>query len=100
MPAGWTPAQTRSTNLIVQTPGAVVQDVLLTNGAGLYIAAPNVTVRRVKLDGGWINNVNSGRCNNGLVLEDVTIDRGTARTEAVARAWCPTAATRPVGSRF
>ena len=77
VPAGWAPAQTRSTDMTVGTPGAVVQDVLLTNGAGLYINAPNVTVRRVKLDGGWINNVGSGQCGNGLVLENVTIDRGT-----------------------
>jgi hypothetical protein len=76
VPAGWTPAQTSSTDMTVRTPGAVVQDVLLTNGADLYIYAPNVTVRRVKLDGGWINNVGSGQCGNGLVLEDVTIDRG------------------------
>ena len=82
VPAGWTPAQTRSTNLIVQTPGAVVQDVLLTNGAGLYIEAPNVTVRRVKLDGGSIDNVNSDRCGNGLVLEDVTIDRGNGESSS------------------
>jgi hypothetical protein len=76
VPAGWAPAQTRSTDMTVGTPGAVVQDVLLTNGAGLYINAPNVTVRRVKLEGGWISNV-SGQCSNGLVLENVTIDRGT-----------------------
>jgi hypothetical protein len=79
VPAGWTPAQTRSTDMTVGTPGTVVQDVLLTNGAGLYITAPNVTVRRVKLDGGWINNV-SGQCANGLVLEDVTIDRGNGES--------------------
>jgi hypothetical protein len=76
VPAGWAPAQTRGTDLTISTPGAVVQDMLLSNGADLFINAPNVTVRRVKLEGGWISNVVSGRCNNGLLLEDVTIDRG------------------------
>jgi hypothetical protein len=80
VPAGWTPTQTRSTDLTVSTPGAVVQDLLLTNGAGLYIEAPNVVVRRVKLEGGWINNVSSGQCGNGLLLEDVTIDRGSGES--------------------
>jgi len=80
VPAGWTPAQTRSTDMTVGTPGAVVQDLLLTNGATLNIHAPNVTVRRVKLQGGWINNVGSGRCGNGLVIEDVTIDRGNGES--------------------
>jgi hypothetical protein len=80
VPAGWTPAQTRSTDLTVRTAGAVVEDVLLTNGADLYIDAPNVTVRRVKLDGGGIDNTHGGGCGNGLVIEDVTIDRGNGET--------------------
>ena len=58
----------------------MVQDIRFTNGASLYIGAPNVTVRRVKLEGGWISNVVSGRCGNGLVIEDVTIDRGNGES--------------------
>jgi hypothetical protein len=85
VPAGWVPAQTQSSDMIIRTPGAVVQDVLLTNGAGLYIAAPNVTVRRVKLDGGSIDNVDSDHCGNGLVLEDVTIDRGNGESYTARR---------------
>jgi hypothetical protein len=76
VPAGWVPAQTRSTDLTVTQAGAVVQDVRFTNGAALIVRAPNVTIRRVKLEGGWINNV-AGSCANGMVLEDVTIDRSS-----------------------
>ena len=54
------------------TPGAVVQDVLFTNGADLIVQAPNVTIRRVKVEGGWINVGG----NRNALLEDVTIDRG------------------------
>jgi len=61
-----------------------VQDVRFTNGASLYIGAANVTVRRVKLEGGWISNVVSGRCGSGLLIEDVTIDRGNGETGAGA----------------
>ena len=80
VPAGWAPGQIRSSNLTVATAGAVVQDVLLSNGADLYIAAPNVTVRRVKLEGGSINNLVNRSCGNGLVLEDVTIERGSGES--------------------
>jgi hypothetical protein len=76
VPGGWTPAQTRSTSLTVTTPGAVVEDVLFTNGADLFIDAANVTIRRVKLEGGWIRN----DCNSGLLLEDVTINRGSSES--------------------
>jgi hypothetical protein len=79
VPAGWVPAETRSTDLTVTQAGAVVQDVRFTNGAALIVRAPNVTVRRVKLEGGWINNI-SGGCANGLLLEDVTIDRSSPET--------------------
>ncbi len=74
VPSGWTPAQTRSTTLTVRKPGAVIEDVLLQDGADLIVEAPNVTVRRVKLEGGTINNVDGSDCNNGLLIEDTTIE--------------------------
>jgi Bacterial TSP3 repeat len=75
VPAGWTPAQTRSTSLRVTTPGAVVEDILFTNGAGIEVEAPNVTIRRVKLEGGIIENDVDGDCDDalGMLVEDVTI---------------------------
>ena len=73
VPAGWTPAHTQSTTMTVEKPGAVVQDVLLRDGADLIVEAPDVTIRRVKLEGGVINNV-SGGCNNGLLVERTTIE--------------------------
>ena len=74
VPAGWTPAQVRTTSLEVTQPGAVVQDVLLQN-ASLRVDAPNVTIRRVKLQGGWISNQPGSLCRgNGLTIEDTTIE--------------------------
>jgi hypothetical protein len=72
VPAGWTPAETRSTSLHVYSAGAVVQDILFTGGASLIVHAQNVTVRRVKFVGtGQINNQPGQEpCGNGLVVED------------------------------
>jgi hypothetical protein len=73
VPAGWKPKRTLTGSLVVRTPGAVVEDVLLTN-ADLVVAAPNVTIRRVKLQGGRIHNSSGDSCENGLVVEDTTIE--------------------------
>lgn len=72
VPAGWAPAQTRSSSLVVTQPGAVVQDVLLTRG-DIIVNAPNVTLRRVKLQGGRVINTQGG-CKNGLLVEDSTFE--------------------------
>ena len=74
VPAGWAPTQTRTTDLRVTTAGAVVEDVRLVN-ADLVVDAPNVTVRRVEIQGGVIDNAPGTTCRNGLVLEDVSIIR-------------------------
>ena len=74
VPTGWTPAQTRSTDMFVREPGTVVQDVLFTNGADIFVEAPNVTIRRVELEGGRINNLYGPECANGLLIEDTTIE--------------------------
>jgi hypothetical protein len=72
VPPGWVPAQTRSTDLVVNQAGAVVQDILFTRG-NLVVNAPNVTVRRIKMQGGLISNW-QGTCANGLVVEDSTFE--------------------------
>lgn len=73
VPAGWRPAQTRTSDLEVNRAGAVVQDIRMTNGADILVQAPNVTIRRVNLQGGVImNQVNS--CATGLRVEDTTIE--------------------------
>jgi hypothetical protein len=72
VPPGWTPEQTRTTDLRVTRPGAVVSDVLLLN-ADISVEARNVTLRRVELQGGVINNAPSSTCGTGLVIEQSTI---------------------------
>jgi hypothetical protein len=74
VPAGWTPKETRTTTLRVTTAGAVIQDIRFVN-ASLVIDAANVTVRRVEIQGGRIDNVASGVCRNGLVIEDTSVIR-------------------------
>jgi hypothetical protein len=73
VPAGWVPAQTRTTDLDVTQPGAVIQDVLLQN-ADIVVDAPNVTIRRVQLQGGSITNFTGSPCQPGMVIEDTTIE--------------------------
>jgi hypothetical protein len=73
VPARWKPARTRNADLHVTQPGAVVHDLLLRN-ADLLVDAPNVTIRRVKLQGGQINNFPGSTCNNGLVIERTTLE--------------------------
>ena len=80
VPAGWVPAQTRSNDLTVTQPGAVVQDILFTGG-NLNIEAPNVTVRRVKLQGGRLSNTQGG-CANGLVVENSTFEPPPGQTRS------------------
>lgn len=73
VPAGWTPAQTRSSDLEVTRAGATVQDIRLANGADILVQAPNVTIRRVELQGGTITN-QVGSCAGGLLVEDATFE--------------------------
>jgi hypothetical protein len=78
VPAGWKPTTTRSTDLRITTPGAIVEDLLLLNSS-LIIDADNVTVRRVEIQGGSIENAPGSACRNGLLLEDVSIVRAPGR---------------------
>ena len=49
------------------------------NGS-LIINAPNVTIRRVEVIGGSINNFQGPTCQNGLVIENTTVRRGSGQT--------------------
>jgi hypothetical protein len=71
VPAHWRPAHTRSRDLVVTRPGAVIQDILFLR-SDLIISAPNVTVRRIEMQGGRIINWQGPRCQNGLLVEDST----------------------------
>ena len=78
VPAGWVPAQTRSTSLTVSTPGAVVQDIRFTNGADILVTADNVTIRRVDMQGGQISNQYGAApagCGHNLLVEDTTFQQ-------------------------
>jgi len=70
VPTGWVPKQTFN-GLTVSQPGQVIEDVEV-NG-DVNIDAPNVTLRRVLVQGGFVDNMRNGHCGgNGLVVEDST----------------------------
>jgi hypothetical protein len=73
VPRGWKPAETRRNDLVVSKKGAVVEDILFAGG-NLIVDAPNVTVRRVRMQGGRIINWPGPTCRNGLVVEDSTFE--------------------------
>jgi hypothetical protein len=79
VPRDWVPQQRLTTSLVVTEPGAVVEDVLLEN-ADLVVDAPDVTIRRVKLQGGRIHNIPGSTCRNGMVVEDSTIEPAPGRS--------------------
>lgn len=78
-PPGWAPTTARATDLTVTTPGAVVEDIRFVN-ADLIINAPNVTVRRVEMQGGRIVNDPGATCSTGTVIEDVSLIRAPGQT--------------------
>jgi len=73
VPAHWKPQRTLTTDLHVTRPGAIVHDVLLKN-ADLIVDAPDVTIRRVDLQGGRIANDIGPRCEGPMTIEDTTIE--------------------------
>jgi hypothetical protein len=74
VPDGWVPAETRSTTFEITAGGAVVEDVLMTDGADVVVKAENVTIRTFKLEGGSIVIRYAGKCYPGLVVEDTTFE--------------------------
>jgi hypothetical protein len=79
VPRGWAPKRILDGNLVVTKAGSTVQDVLLRNG-DLVVQASDVTIRRVKLQGGRIHNVQGATCHNGMVVEDSTIQPAPGKT--------------------
>jgi hypothetical protein len=74
VPVGWTPKRTATSTVTVDKPGAVVEDLRIVNG-DLNITAPDVTVRRVEVQGGVIDNFAGSECSPGLKLIAVTVRR-------------------------
>ncbi|MCA1569559.1 MAG: hypothetical protein LC798_04405 [Chloroflexi bacterium] len=72
VPRGWKPRRTLTQDLHVTRRGAVIADVLLNN-ADIVVEAPEVTIRRVKLQGGRITNFAGPSCLGDLRIEDTTI---------------------------
>ncbi|MFC8943377.1 hypothetical protein ACFT1B_35400, partial [Streptomyces griseoincarnatus] len=68
LPAGWEPKQEHTGDLWIRTRGTVVEDLRITGGI-VYVAAQDVTLRRVHaVDAFVVNDVN-GACGSGLVVE-------------------------------
>ena len=70
--SGWKPARTISGDYTVSKAGAVVQDLRITGN--LNITANNVTIRRVEVIDGQINNRARG-CVSNLRIEDTSVLR-------------------------
>ncbi|MGI6850722.1 hypothetical protein [Mesorhizobium sp. 1B3] len=79
IPSNWVPVRSLTGDYWVREPGAVVEDLRITDG-DLMIDAPGVTIRRVEIRGGRIDNRPGSECHNGLVIEDTTVTRSTAPT--------------------
>lgn len=83
LPDNWKPLKEQSGDLWVRTAGAVVEDIKISKGT-IYVAAPNVTLRRIQSMGGKVINYNNGTCYNGLVVEDSEFLRsGTTSDEEI-----------------
>ncbi len=84
VPAGWTPAQTISTDLTIREPGTVVQDVRFTDGASISVFADNVTIRRVEMLGGVITNQYGdapANCGHDMLIENVSFKQRPGQFE-------------------
>ena len=102
MPAGWTPAETRSTDLEIRTPGTVVEDVRFTDSASILVYADDVTIRRVEMLGGVITNQYGDapvNCGHDMLIENVTFKQQPGQfvrptLQSSARAPTPPEASR------
>lgn len=74
VPAGWVPRATYSSNIYLNTPGQILEDVRLVN-ASIIVTARDVVIRRVEIQGGRIDNGPTDDCFGGMVLEDVSLIR-------------------------
>ena len=78
VPRGWTPRRTLNRDVVVRTAGAVVSDLRI-NG-DLVIDAQDVTVKRVDVVGGEINNWSGSTCHSGLRVRRTTIRPAPGQT--------------------
>lgn len=74
VPRGWAPARTVRGDLRVTESGAEISDLRIVRG-DLLIDAPDVTVRRVEVRGGRIENFTGATCQTGLRIIDTTVRR-------------------------
>lgn len=74
VPRGWQPQRSVRGTVTVDRPGAVVENLRITDG-DLVINAPDVTVRRVEILGGVIDNFAGRTCQTGLRVRASTIRR-------------------------
>lgn len=80
LPAGWEPKDVHTGDLWIRARGAVIEDLRITGGV-VYVAAQDVTLRRVDaIDTFVVNDVNGG-CGSGLVVESSTFRRTAGATE-------------------
>lgn len=74
VPPGWTPSRTVHGDVRVTESGTEVSDLRIVGG-DLLIEAPDVTVRRVEVQGGRIENYAGATCHTGLRIIDTTVRR-------------------------
>lgn len=74
VPRDWKPRRTVRGDYHVRKAGAVVEDLRVLRG-DLVVEAPDVTLRRVEVLGGSIDNLPGSTCGNGLVIRRSTIGR-------------------------
>ncbi|MGI5189641.1 hypothetical protein ACQEVI_15995 [Promicromonospora sp. CA-289599] len=79
LPAGWSPRRTHTGDLWIRKAGTVVQDLRITDGV-IYVAAKDVTLRRVDAVGAKVVNDAGGTCGSGLVIEASRFVAGSAPT--------------------
>ena len=80
LPSGWTPKQVVSGDMTISTPGAVVEDLQITDGT-IYVKANNVTLRRVQGRGAFVKTDPGSSCSSGLVIEDSTFVKNGTTTD-------------------
>ncbi|MCP2282559.1 hypothetical protein APR04_001457 [Promicromonospora umidemergens] len=79
LPAGWSPRRTHTGDLWIRRAGTVVEDLRITDGI-IYVAAKDVTLRRVDAVGTKVVNDAGDTCGSGLVIEASRFVAGSAPT--------------------
>lgn len=80
LPPGWAPQRTHEGDLWIREAGTTISDVRITNGT-IYVAAPDVTLRRVHAVNTTVANDVNGSCGSGLVVEQSSFVRTAPSTE-------------------